>query len=114
MKSSITSIPSTTLTQGGVGGDGRARLAEQECAARMLKAKLYWGGFNDTGVSLSRELIRAVEARIEAVKPDMVFVNHAADTHQDHRNVSQAVEKKVWIKKSLYSNVTAPRSIRPA
>ncbi|MDA8131487.1 MAG: PIG-L family deacetylase [Elusimicrobia bacterium] len=80
------------MTHGSVGGDPRVRLAEQERAAAVLKAKLYWGGFEDTGVSLTRELICAVETVIESVKPDMVFVNHGADTHQDHRNVARAVE----------------------
>ena len=80
------------MTKGSVGGDPRARIAEQEKAAAMMKAKLYWGGFEDTGVTLTRELIRTVEERIEAVKPDVVFVNYAADTHQDHRSVAKAVE----------------------
>lgn len=80
------------MTRGSVGGDPRLRLAEQERAAAMLKAKLYWGGFEDTGVTLTRDLIRAVEKHVEAVKPDIIFVNYGADTHQDHRSVAQAVE----------------------
>ena len=80
------------MTKGSVGGDPRARIAEQEKAAAMMKARLYWGGFEDTGVTLTRELIRAVEERMEAVKPDLVFVNYGTDTHQDHRSVARAVE----------------------
>lgn len=80
------------MSRGSVGGDPRVRVAEQERAAAMLKARLYWGGFEDTGMQLSRELIRAVEERIEAVNPDFIFVNYANDTHQDHRSVAQAAE----------------------
>jgi len=89
------------MTRGSVGGDPGRRQAEQEKSARMLKARLHWGGFEDTCVPLTRELIRAVEARIEAVKPDVVFVNHAFDTHQDHRNVSRAVETAARYTKNL-------------
>ncbi len=89
------------MTRGSVGGDPRLRLAEQERSAALLKAKLYWGGFEDTCVTLSRELIRAVELRIDAIQPDMVFVNHADDTHQDHRNVSRAVETAARYMKNL-------------
>ena len=80
------------MTNGAVGGDPRVRRAEQERAAAALKARLFWGGFEDTGVCLTRDLICAVEKVIGAVKPDMVFVNYGEDTHQDHRNVARAVE----------------------
>ncbi len=89
------------MTQGSVGGDPRVRLAEQKRAAAMLKARLYWGGFEDTGVTLTRELIRTVERHMEEIKPDVVFVNHAADTHQDHRSVAKAVETAARYAKNL-------------
>lgn len=89
------------MTHGSVGGDPKRRQAEQERSAKMLKAKLYWGGFEDTSVPLTRELIRAVESRIEAIKPDVVFVNYAEDTHQDHRNVARAVETAARYSKNL-------------
>ena len=89
------------MTHGAAGGDPKLRIAEQMRSAAALKAKLYWGGFEDTGVVLTRELIRAVEARIEEIKPDIVFVNHTHDTHQDHRNVSRAVETAARYSKNL-------------
>jgi len=95
------SLHMLVMTHGSVGGDPRRRRAEQERSARMLKAKLHWGGFEDTSVPLTRELIRAVETRIEAVKPDVVLVNYAEDTHQDHRNVSRAVETAARYSKNL-------------
>ncbi len=102
------------MTRGSVGGDPERRVAEQERSAAMLKAKLYWGGFEDTGVTLNRDLIRAVEERIEAVDPDIVLVNHAADTHQDHRNVSRAVETAArYCKNLLFYEVPTTMDFNP-
>ena len=102
------------MTRGSVGGDARVRLAEQERSAAMLKAKLYWGGFEDTCVTLNRELICAVEKRIEAVKPDIVFVNSGSDTHQDHRSVSQAVETAArYLKNLLFYEVPTSIDFNP-
>ena len=89
------------MTNGSVGGDPRARRAEQERAAAMLKARLYWGGFEDTSVQLGRELIHAVEQRLEEIEPDLVLVNYASDTHQDHRNVARAVETAARYSRNL-------------
>jgi LmbE family N-acetylglucosaminyl deacetylase len=89
------------MTNGSVGGDPRMRRAEQERAAAMLKARLYWGGFDDTSVQLGRELIRAVEQRLEEIEPDLVFVNYASDTHQDHRSVARAVETAARYSRNL-------------
>ncbi len=89
------------MTHGSVGGDARVRIEEQKRAAAMLKADLYWGGFEDTGVTLNRELIRVVERSIEKVNPDIVFVNYGADTHQDHRSVAQAVETAARYSRNL-------------
>ena len=102
------------MTKGSVGGDPRVRLAEQERSAAMLKAKLYWGGFEDTGVTLTRELIRAAERTIEAVKPDIVFVNYGTDTHQDHRSVSQAVETAArYVKNLVFYEVPTTMDFNP-
>ena len=102
------------MTQGGIGGDPLARLAEQQRSALMLKAKLYWGGFEDTAVNLNRELIQSVEKHIAAIKPDMVFVNHYADTHQDHRNVARAVETAArYTRNLLFYEVPTTMDFQP-
>jgi LmbE family N-acetylglucosaminyl deacetylase len=102
------------MTQGSVGGDPRVRLLEQKKAAAMLGAKLYWGGFEDTGVTLGRELIRSVEKHVEDVKPDLVFVNHASDTHQDHRSVAKAVETAArYMKNLLFYEVPTTMDFNP-
>lgn len=79
------------MTGGGMGGDSGVRKAEQERAAKLLKARLFWGGFRDTEVPMCRELIQMAERHIELAKPDLIFVNYEDDTHQDHRNIAKAV-----------------------
>ena len=79
------------VTGGGVGGNAEVRKAEQERSAKLLKARLLWGGFRDTEVLMSRELIQTAERSIGLTKPDLIFVNYEDDTHQDHRNVAKAV-----------------------
>ncbi|MFA6435464.1 MAG: PIG-L deacetylase family protein [Elusimicrobiales bacterium] len=79
------------MTGGDVGGLAEVRRTEQEKAAKLLKARLFWGGFMDTDVPMSRELIQAIERRVALIRPDLIFVNSENDTHQDHRNVAKAV-----------------------
>ena len=79
------------MTGGDVGGPAGIRKAEQERSAKLLKARLFWGGFMDTDVTMNRGLVQMVERHIDLVKPDMIFVNYEDDTHQDHRSVAKAV-----------------------
>ncbi len=78
-------------TRGDFSGGPDARVKEQEKAAGMLGvAKLHWGGFMDTQLTVSRELIGSIEKAINEVKPDTIFVNYPKDTHQDHRNLAES------------------------
>jgi LmbE family N-acetylglucosaminyl deacetylase len=79
------------MTDGGRGGDGRVRRAEQRRAARTLGARrVHWGGFRDTMLPSVRRLIDRMEDALRLVRPDFIFVNHPEDTHQDHRQVARA------------------------
>lgn len=78
------------MTQGGAGGDEQTRVQEQLSAAKMLGANLMWGGFEDTNLPISREIIRIIETAIIRVQPDMVFCHYPQDTHQDHRQIGTA------------------------
>ncbi len=89
------------LTGGGVGGKAETRKAEQERSARLLKARLFWGGFRDTELNVGRELIHSLERQIEITKPDIIFVNYHDDTHQDHRNASAAAATAARYTKNL-------------
>jgi LmbE family N-acetylglucosaminyl deacetylase len=78
------------MTKGEVGGEPEIREREQNKSARILKANLLWGGFLDTKVEMSRELINSIESNIKKINPDLILVNYYNDTHQDHRNIAQA------------------------
>jgi LmbE family N-acetylglucosaminyl deacetylase len=80
------------MTDGGMGGDPQVRRQEQEQAAKVLGAKeLFWGGYRDTEVPIARDLIQKVEEILQMVRPDLIFVHHTDDTHQDHRHLSTSV-----------------------
>jgi len=78
-------------TDGNQGGDGATRKAEQEAAANILGIHaVHWGGFEDTKLPAEDTLIHVLEDKVQAIKPDMVLVNHYEDTHQDHRTLARA------------------------
>lgn len=80
------------LTDGARGGDPAERRREQEQAAKLLGAQsLLWGGYQDTELPLDRDLIQKIEATLHRVRPDLIFVHFADDTHQDHRHLSTSV-----------------------
>lgn len=78
-------------TAGEYGGDSEVRKKEQAESARLIGAReVFWGGYQDTGLPLTRDLIENVERVIKQVRPNLVFVHHMDDTHQDHRHLAQA------------------------
>jgi len=80
------------MTRGEKGGDPKERESEQKDAQRLMWAKdIFWGGFDDTVLPSQNELIQSVEEVIKKVSPRMMFVNYFEDTHQDHRELSKAV-----------------------
>ena len=103
------------LTDGSIGGDPAIRKGEQEQAAKYLGAKgLFWGGYKDTELSCSRELIGKIDAVIEKVRPDVVFLNFWADVHQDHRAGAQAaVSATRYIKEVLFFEVPSTQHFEP-
>lgn len=77
-------------SDGALGGDAEVRRREQKDAAQILGVReIFWGGYPDTEVPLSRELIVRLETVIREVQPRMIFVNSPDDTHQDHRHLAQ-------------------------
>jgi len=79
------------MTEGHAGGDHDVRKVEQQAASEVIGCKkLFWGGYHDTELPLSRELIQTIEKVIAEVEPAFIFVHHGEDTHQDHRVLSQA------------------------
>ncbi|MEA3307431.1 MAG: PIG-L deacetylase family protein [Elusimicrobiota bacterium] len=103
------------MTKGRVGGDSDERWLEQKKSASLIKAPLFYGGFKDTDVAMGRELIQAIEKVLDKVKPDIVFVNYLEDTHQDHRNLAQAVETASrYMKNVLFYEVPTTLNFLPS
>lgn len=77
-------------TSGAADEQVRLRRREQEAAARVLGARLLWGGLTDCQVVGDSTAVSVVERAIAAVEADVVYVHAPEDSHQDHRAVSAA------------------------
>ncbi len=69
---------------------GSSRTTEQEIAAEILDAQLYWGGFEDGAVPEGRRCVDVVEAVVRATGADLLYTHVPRDTHQDHRSAAAA------------------------
>jgi len=107
-------ISQLVLTDGAYGGDPLVRKKEQEAAAGFVGARLFWGGYRDTELQGSRELIQKIDSVIGEVSPDIVFLNFWADVHQDHRAAAQAaVSASRYIKEVLFYEVPSTQHFEP-
>jgi len=70
--------------------DAISRVREQEEAAALLEAELFWGGFEDSAVPDGRDAVEAIEAVVAATGADVIYTHAPADTHQDHRATALA------------------------
>ncbi|HDI00122.1 MAG: PIG-L family deacetylase [Candidatus Latescibacterota bacterium] len=78
-------------TAGDFGGDPSVRMKEQEASAKKIGARhIFWGGYKDTQIPMSQDLIASLEEVVRQVEPDFIFVHYPDDTHQDHRTLAQA------------------------
>ncbi|MBU2530484.1 MAG: PIG-L family deacetylase [Elusimicrobia bacterium] len=103
------------MTKGNVGGDSDDRWLEQKKSAAILKAQVFYGGFEDTNVNMSRELIQVIEKTLNKVKADVVLANYLEDTHQDHRNLAKAVETAArYMKNVLFYEVPTTLNFLPS
>ena len=68
--------------------DARSRVREQEEAAAMLGADLFWGEFLDGAVPEGREGVTVVETVMGITQADVIYVHCPNDSHQDHRATS--------------------------
>ena len=65
--------------------DSTSRIAEQEEAARLLGARLFWGGFRDGAVPDGRDSVDVIQAVVAETGADLVYTHAPEDSHQDHR-----------------------------
>lgn len=80
---SVALLIMTTGEQGPQAGCSRVR--EQEEAAEVLGARLFWGKFRDGAVPEERETVELIDAVIGEVQADLIYTHSPEDTHQDHR-----------------------------
>jgi len=102
------------LTRGEHGGDPQVREREQIDSANILQVEdVFFGGYTDTELLPTRNLIIDIERTVKRVNPDLILVNHFEDTHQDHRNLAQAaISATRHIKNVLfYETVTSQNFI---
>lgn len=92
------------MTEGTMGGQGHIRRREQMNSAKLRGTeRVFWGDYEDTKLPLDRPLIRKLEDVIDEVEPSSIFVHAPHDTHQDHRNLSQAtISATRYIKNVLF------------
>lgn len=103
------------MTRGEMGGKPELRQFEQEKAAKLLNAKLYWGRFQDTQIPLEKETINTIEFFIKKINPDIIFCLFPNDTHQDHRIVAQAtITATRYIQNVLFYEVPTTVDFSPA
>ena len=102
-------------SDGARGGDAEERRREQEDSARVLGVRdVFWGGYLDTEVPLSRELIVQLEAVIRKIGPRMIFVNSPDDTHQDHRHLAQCASSATrYVPNYLFYEVPSTQNFAP-
>ncbi len=103
------------LTDGCFGGDPVVRRCEQEKAAKFIGVKkVFWGGFRDTELVESRELILKIDEVVSKVKPDIALLNYIEDIHQDHRAAAQAgISATRYVKEVLFFEVPTTQHFEP-
>jgi len=103
------------LTDGRYGGDPDIRVREQSAAADFLGAQgLYWGGFTDTELVDGRNLIVRLDEAVHTAAPDVVFLNHCDDIHQDHRALAQAgISATRYVKEVIFYEVPTSQHFEP-
>jgi LmbE family N-acetylglucosaminyl deacetylase len=70
--------------------DTSSRVLEQQAAAEVLGADLYWGGFDDAAIPNSRKTVDVIQDVLRCAQPDVIYTHASDDSHQDHRAIAAA------------------------
>ncbi len=91
-------VTSAVFTSGNMGDNliqpeklAAIRKKETEAAARIIGAKVIWGGIMDEHVFPDKEQRQRMIDILREVDPDVIFTHSPNDYHPDHRYVSQLV-----------------------
>jgi LmbE family N-acetylglucosaminyl deacetylase len=87
----VTMLVMTGGENGPLGSErGSSRREEQEEAARILGARLRWGGLIDCEVVPNSATVGVIETVLRETDAELVYVHAPDDSHQDHRAVAAA------------------------
>jgi LmbE family N-acetylglucosaminyl deacetylase len=67
-----------------------SRVSEQQDAADVIGADLYWGGFDDAAITDGRCTVDVIQNVMTLVRPDVIYSHTPSDSHQDHRATALA------------------------
>ena len=79
-----------TLSGGEVGGTAGGRAGELAEAAEVIGARLVHRSLPDTTISEGPPTVTMIEEMVREIRPSIVYLHSAEDTHQDHRAVHRA------------------------
>ena len=92
------------LTRGEAGIEGkppaeaaRIRTAEAEAACRILGAVPHFAGQTDGAAEVTPAAYDAVQAIVDAIRPDTVLTHWPIDTHRDHR-ICSLLTYDAWLR----------------
>jgi LmbE family N-acetylglucosaminyl deacetylase len=103
------------MSQGGLGGATTTRSKEQIDAQTIMGVeRIYWGGYEDTHITMDQKTIGKIETVIEKINPDFIFCHFPDDTHQDHRHLAQATMSATrYIRNVLYYEGPTTQNFKP-
>ena len=104
------------MTDGDKGGNLSVRRSEQQAAVNILHPReLFWGGYKDTELTPNmNQLVHDIEDVIKKIQPDLIFVHHENDAHQDHRALSKAaVSATRYVKNVLFYEGPTTQNFSP-
>ena len=78
------------MTGGESGPAATGRHVEQRAAARILGARLRWGGLRDCAMVVDARTVAVVEQTLADTAAELVYVHAPDDSHQDHRATTAA------------------------
>jgi LmbE family N-acetylglucosaminyl deacetylase len=67
-----------------------SRISEQQEAADLLGAELYWGSFADGAVPADGRAVQCIDEVVALTGADLLYTHALDDTHQDHRATARA------------------------
>jgi LmbE family N-acetylglucosaminyl deacetylase len=78
------------LTRGGKSGSAEERTSELYRSADFIGVNTLWvDDFEDTGLSVNKNLVNHIEYFVHKCHPDIIFTHPLNDYHHDHRAVAE-------------------------